>query len=84
MVVDVAYAVECMLLLNSHKWYVDIRYLAHVLMMSCEELQETVDALKTAGEGQERQERVDQVDRSYQIRSRQAQTTSTTLRFPLW
>ena len=51
MVVDVAYAVECMLLLNLHKWYVDLHYLTHVLMMSCEELQKPVDALKNGGRG---------------------------------
>ena len=38
MVLDIGYAVECILLLNSHKWYVDVRYLAYVLNMSCEEL----------------------------------------------
>ena len=67
MVLDIGYAVECILLLTSHKWYVDIRHLAYVLKMSCEELQEVLVALKTVGEGVER---VDQVDRSCQIRSR--------------
>ena len=49
MVVDVEFAVECILLLSSHKWYVDLRYLANVLRMSCEELQKAVDALKNGG-----------------------------------
>ena len=31
MVLDIGYAVECILLLTSHKWYVDIRHLAYVL-----------------------------------------------------
>ena len=48
MVLDVEYAAECILLLNSHKWYVDSRYLAHVLNMSCEEV---VAAFKKGGEG---------------------------------
>ena len=51
MVLDIGYAVECILLLNSHKWYVDVRYLAYVLNMSCEELQEVVIALKKGGRG---------------------------------
>ena len=51
MVLDVEYAAECILLLNSHKWYVDSRYLAHVLNISCEELQEVVAAFKKGGEG---------------------------------
>ena len=51
MVVDVKFAAECILLLNSHKWYVDVRYLANVLRMSCEEFQEAVDALKNGGQG---------------------------------
>ena len=67
MALDVEYAVNCILQLDSHKWYVDVRYLAHVLMMSCEELQEVLATLKTVGEGVER---VDQVDRSCQIQSR--------------
>ena len=51
MVVDVKFAAKCILLLNSHKWYVDVRYLANVLRMSCEEFQEAVDALKNGGLG---------------------------------
>ena len=51
MLLDIGYAVECILLLNSHKWYVDVRYLAHVLNMSCKELQEVVIALKKGGRG---------------------------------
>ena len=51
MVLDVKYAAKCILLLNSHKWYVDSRYLARVLNMSCEELQEVVAAFKKGGEG---------------------------------
>ena len=51
MVVDVKFAAECILLLHSHKWYVDVRYLAYVLMMSCEDFQEAVDALKNGGQG---------------------------------
>ena len=51
MVVDVKFAAECILLLNSHKWYVDKRYLVNVLRMSCEEFQEVVDALKKGGQG---------------------------------
>ena len=51
MVVDVKFAAECILLLNSHKWYVDKRYLANVLRMSCEEFQEAMDALKNGGQG---------------------------------
>ena len=51
MVVDVEFAVECILLLSSHKWYVDLRYLANVLSMPCEEFQEAVDALKKGGQG---------------------------------
>ena len=43
MVVDVGFAVECILLLNLHKWYVDLCHLANVLRMSCEEFQETMD-----------------------------------------
>ena len=42
---------ECVLLLDPHKWYIDIRYLAHVLRMTCEEVQEAVDALKKGGQG---------------------------------
>ena len=51
MALDVEYAVNCILQLDSHKWYVDVRYLAHVLNMSCEELQEVVIALKKGGRG---------------------------------
>ena len=51
MVVDVKFAAKCILLLNSHKFYVDVRYLANVLRMSCEEFQEAVDALKNGGQG---------------------------------
>ena len=51
MVVDVKFAAECILLLNSHKWYVDKRYLANVLRMSCEEFQEAMDGLKNGGQG---------------------------------
>ena len=51
MVVDVKFAAECILLLTSHKWYVDKRYLANVLKMSCEEFQEAMDALKNGGQG---------------------------------
>ena len=51
MVVDVEFAAECILLLNSHKWYVDSRYLANVLRMLCEEFQENMDALKNGGQG---------------------------------
>ena len=51
MVVDVKFAAECILLLNSHKWYVDLRHLANVLRMSCEEFQEAVDAFKNSGQG---------------------------------
>ena len=51
MVVDVEFAAECILLLNSHKWYVDLRHVANVLRMSCEEFQEVVDALKKGGQG---------------------------------
>ena len=31
---DVQFFADCILLLDSHKWYIDIRYLAHVLMMT--------------------------------------------------
>jgi len=48
---DVQFFAECVLLLDSHKWYIDIRYLAHVLRMTCEEVQEAVDALKKGGQG---------------------------------
>ena len=51
MVVDVKFAAECILLLNSHKFYVDLRYLANVLRVSCEEFQETMDAFKKGGQG---------------------------------
>ena len=51
MVVDVEFVADCILLLNPHKWYVDVRYLAYVLMMSCEDFQEAVDALKNGGQG---------------------------------
>ena len=51
MVVNVEYATECILLLNSHKWYGDIRYVANVLRMSCEGFQETIDAFKNGGQG---------------------------------
>ena len=51
MALDVEYAVNCILQLDSHKWYVDVRYLAHVLMMSCEELQEVLATLKNGGQG---------------------------------
>ena len=44
MVVDVEFAADCILLLNSHKWYVDLRHVANVLRMSCEEFQEAMDA----------------------------------------
>ena len=48
---DVQFFADCILLLDSHKWYIDIRYLSHVLMMTCEEVQEAVDALKKGGQG---------------------------------
>ena len=51
MVVNVEYVADCIHLLNSHKFYVDVRYLANVLRMSCEEFQEAVDALKNGGLG---------------------------------
>ena len=51
MALDVEYAVNCILQLDSHKWYVDVRYLAYVLMMSCEELQEVLVTLKNGGRG---------------------------------
>ena len=51
MVLDIGYAVECILLLHSHKWYVDIRHLAYVLKMSCKELQEVLVTLKNGGRG---------------------------------
>ena len=51
MVVNVEFVADCILLLNSHKFYVDVRYLANVLRMSCVEFQEAVDALKNGGLG---------------------------------
>ena len=44
MVVDVEFAAGCILLLNSHKWYVDSRYLANVLRMPSKKFQEAADA----------------------------------------
>ena len=51
MVVNVEFTGGCILLLNSHKWYVDSRYLANVMRMPCEEFQEAMDALKNGGQG---------------------------------